>query len=125
MSRSVKEWKGKTDDSPVPDRVRLRVLKKFNECCAKCERKIASGVKWICDHIVALINGGENREQNLQPLCTWCEPDKTAADVAVKSKTYDLRRKSFLPREAKSRPMPGSRASGIRKRMNGKVEKWA
>jgi hypothetical protein len=30
---------------------------------------------------VAVINGGGSRELNLHPLCEWCEPPKTVADM--------------------------------------------
>jgi hypothetical protein len=40
-----------------------------------------SGDARTCNHIQAIINGGPNRESNLHPLCEWCEPAKTEADV--------------------------------------------
>jgi len=48
---------------------------------------------FACDHIVALINGGENKESNLQALCGQCHRYKTAADVAEKAKVAAVRRK--------------------------------
>lgn len=124
MSRTVPEWVGKTDDEAVPPRVRLRVLLTFNRVCNKCYRVIRPGVEWTCDHKIALINGGENRERNLQPLCGWCNPLKNAADVAEKSKVYDRKLNHSGIRKAKGRPLPGTRASGVRRRMDGTVEKW-
>lgn len=90
MSRSVEEWIGKTDDAVPPPRVRLRVLGRFNGRCAECGREIPDGEVWTCDHTDALINGGENRESNLRPLCKPCTPAKDRADVAIKSKTADM-----------------------------------
>lgn len=90
MSRSVEEWIGDTDDTKVPPRVRLRVFQRAGaRCQGPCGRKLSPGDKWICDHVVALINGGENRENNLSVKCVWCDKDKTHADVAQKSDTYD------------------------------------
>lgn len=129
MARATKEWIGATDDSAVPPRVRLRVLERFDGRCdlggIGCGRQIAAGDKWCCDHIKALINGGENRERNLHPLCEWCTPIKDAADVAEKSYTA-ARRKSHagIKRKPKGRPMAGTKASGIRRRMDGSVERW-
>ena len=83
------EWIGKNDDTPVPPRVRLRVLQRFGRRCdpnGGCGRPIRPGDKWTCDHRAALINGGRNRELNLRPLCEWCDTNKTAVDVAEKSK---------------------------------------
>lgn len=124
MSRSVEEWRGKTDDEAPPPRVRFRVLITFGRVCAGCSRPIRPSDAWTCDHKIALINGGENRERNLQPLCGWCNPTKNAADVAEKSKTYRMGRRHAGIRKSPSRPMPGTKASGIRKRMNGHVEPW-
>jgi 5-methylcytosine-specific restriction protein A len=74
MPRSVSEWIGRTDDTPVPPRVRLRVLERFGR---RCDPR--------------LINGGANRESNLHPLCEWCEPPKTEADVHEKSRSHRKR----------------------------------
>jgi 5-methylcytosine-specific restriction endonuclease McrA len=87
MSRTPKEWIGKNDDVAVPAHVRLRVLLRFDGHCQECGGKIDSK-RWICDHRVALINGGENRENNLGPIHESCNKGKTAADVAEKSKVY-------------------------------------
>ena len=61
MPRSVQEWIGKTDDTPAPPRVRLRVLERFDRCCdpaGGCGRRIRPGDKWICDHRLAIEVGG-------------------------------------------------------------------
>lgn len=106
--RSVSEWIGKNDDEAVPPRVRLRVLYRFDLKCAKCTRIIQPGTRWICDHVKALINGGLNRENNLQPLCNWCSPAKDAADVAEKSATYASRSRHLGIAKAKH-PIQGWR----------------
>jgi 5-methylcytosine-specific restriction enzyme A len=122
--RTVPEWIGKTPDTPAPPRVRLRVWDAAGGRCAICGRKIGAGERWECDHIVALANGGENRESNLRVLCCNCHKIKTRGDVAEKAKIARIRDKHLGIRPHQSRPMPGSRASGIRKRMNGIVEHW-
>lgn len=91
--RSVKEWRGDTPDTPIPPRVRLRVFDRAHGLCHRCTRKIAAGERWQCDHVKALINGGQNRESNLAPLCAWCEPVKNGEDVAEKSDVYAVRAK--------------------------------
>ncbi len=60
MSREVAEWIGKTDDSMPPERVRLRILRRYNFTCYKTGVPIAPGSKWQLDHIIAIINGGKN-----------------------------------------------------------------
>jgi len=85
MTRTVKEWIGKTPDSKIPPRVRLRVFEAHGGICHLSGRKIAAGEPWDCDHVVALINGGEHRETNLAPALRDKHREKTAADVAEKA----------------------------------------
>lgn len=63
--RTLPEWIGATPDTPIPPRVRLRVFEAHGGVCYLSKRKIRAGEKWQADHVVALINGGENRESNL------------------------------------------------------------
>jgi len=117
--RSVPEWHGATDDAKIPDRVKLRVFLKHDGCCSCCGRKIAPGEAWECDHVVALVNGGENRETNLRPLLAEHHAIKTQADLKAKSATYKTRKKHHGVRK-KSR-FACSRDSPWKKRMDGRV----
>ena len=99
MSRAVPLWAGKTDDTPIPPRVRLRVWDRCLGRCHRCERKIPTGDAWIIEHRVAIILGGANAEENLCLTCSWCKPLKDAEDVAEKSKTARVRARHVLPRE--------------------------
>ncbi len=95
MPRALKEWIGKNDDSQVPPHVRLRVLKTAGGKCAECGTEIDGTKRWICDHRIAIINGGENRESNLGPIHEACDKTKTAADVAEKSRVYQKTAKNL------------------------------
>lgn len=86
MSRSVPEWRGLTDDSMPPPRVRLRIFNKHGGICHISKRKIAAGEKWALDHIVALIDGGANIESNLAPALIDPHKAKTAEEVKRKAK---------------------------------------
>lgn len=86
MSRSTEEWIGKTDDTPVPPRVRVRVFERHGGICYLSGRKIMPADKWECDHVIAIINGGENRENNLAPAIKSKHREKTAEDVKTKAK---------------------------------------
>lgn len=124
--RSVPEWIAKHDDEKIPNRVKVRVFYRFNGVCqCGCTRKIRFGMKWEADHTVAIGNGGPHRESNLVPLLVDCHKRKTANDVAIKSKTYRMKSKHIGAKtQPKGRALPGTRASGLRKRMNGTVERW-
>lgn len=109
MARSTKEWIGKTDDSTVPDRVRLRVFDRFDgRCQCGCNRPIRPGEAWRLDHKIALILGGEHREGNFQPIITEHDKDKVRAEVAAKAKTYKRRKSHHGIRKAKH-PIAGWR----------------
>jgi 5-methylcytosine-specific restriction protein A len=99
MSRSVPPWHGKTDDTPAPPRVRLRVFEAHGGKCHRCGRKIRPGEGWTLEHVIALINGGRNAEDNLDITCDWCLPAKNAEDVAEKAAVYAVRSKHVLPRQ--------------------------
>lgn len=103
--RSVPEWVGKTDDHRAPGKVRDRIMARDNRCCHLCSREIGPGEKWDLDHVVALINGGENRESNLRPSHRKCHKEKTARDVAEKAKVAAVRKK-HLGITAPKKPIP-------------------
>lgn len=123
MSRAVPEWIGKTDDSAIPPRVRVRIFDKYEgRCQCGCKRKIMVGEAWDAEDEIAIINGGQRRESNLRPFLRAHHLAKTAQDVAIKSKNYK-RRARHLGIKRASRPIPGSKASGWRKKFNGAVER--
>lgn len=112
MARTVSEWIGKNDDTAVPPHVRLRVFLRADGKCAECGLKIP-GKRWICDHRIALINGGENRESNLGPIHEACDKTKTAADVAEKATVYRKAAKNVGIRLSSA---PKMRGQGFTKR---------
>jgi hypothetical protein len=118
MPRSLKEWIGRSDDTKVPPHVRVRVFKTFEGICQECTLPI-TGKRWICDHRIAIINGGENRESNLGPIHETCDKTKTAADVAQKSTVYHKTAKDIGVKLRKGPPMPGTKASGIKRPIYG------
>lgn len=91
--RAVEEWIGKTDDSKVPDRVRLRIFNFHAGVCYLSGRKIQAGEKWELEHIVALCNGGRHAESNLAPALAAPHKEKTARDVAQKAKNDRIRKR--------------------------------
>lgn len=118
MARAVEEWIGRDDDTPVPERVKLRVFTRFEGRCHRSGRKIMAGDPWDVDHVLAICNGGENRESNLAPILRGkVHKAKTAEDVAIKSKVARTRAKHLG-----IHPKGKGWNRRLRKRMNGKVE---
>lgn len=112
--RTVPEWIGATPDTPVPPRVRLRIFQNHNGRCHVSNHKIMPGDAWALDHIIALCNGGENRERNLAPILVDKHREKTARDVAEKSKVARMAAKHAgtwpkSRRPLRSRGFPKSR----------------
>lgn len=101
--RTLPEWIGKTPDSPVPPRVRVRVFERHGGVCHWTGRKIMPGDRWDVDHVKALINGGQNRESNLAPILRGKpHKEKTKRDVKIKSRTSDMRKKHLGLRKPRS-----------------------
>lgn len=118
MSRSVKKWVGKTDDTKPPPRVRLRVFEAHGGRCHLTGRKIQPGDDWELDHIVALVNGGTNDEDNLAPAIKEAHRKKTATDVAIKKKDRRVRSKHFGAHKPKS-SFPTSRKGPFKAKIWG------
>ena len=120
--RSLPEWIGATDDTLVPPRVRLRVFIRDKGICQCCGRRLDHGDKQICDHKIAICNGGQNIETNLQTICDWCDKKtKTPADVAEKARTYRVRSR-HLGLVPKPRGSWGyGRGDPYRKKLTGEI----
>lgn len=93
MSRSVEEWRGKSDDTMPPPRVRDRIFQRHEKCCYLCSNPIKDVEGYDLDHVKALVNGGENVESNLRPVHRFCHVAKTAIDLKAKAKAAKVRMK--------------------------------
>lgn len=75
------------------------------------------------DHNIPDWMGGEPTLENCVVLCKVCHKQKTGKkDIPVIAKTKRLQDRRMGIRN--SSRLPGTRASGIRKRMDGTVERW-
>jgi 5-methylcytosine-specific restriction endonuclease McrA len=119
-ARSVPEWIGSSPDAEVPPRVRLRIFDAHHGVCHISGRKIMAGEPWELEHKIAIINGGEHRESNMAPALKDKHKAKTAEDVAEKS-AIATKRKKHLGIAKSRHPMPGSKGSRFKRRMDGTV----
>ena len=104
-------------------RAKASRLLEFNGRCADCECKVggAAGLDW--DHIIPLELGGDDEVENLQPLCKVCHKAKTRGDVkAIRKSERQRQRASGIKRTTRS-TIPGSKASGFKRKLDGTVEK--
>ena len=109
--RSAVEWHGKTPDSKVPPRVRLRIWERENGMCHLSGRKILSGDAWDLDHKIAMANGGLHCEGNLFPALRDKHKEKTKADVAEKAKVAAVAKKHI----GADRPAGNIKSAGFAK----------
>lgn len=118
--RTPPEWIGKTPDSAIPPRVRLRVFEAHGGVCHLTGQKIWPGDEWDCDHIQALCNGGEHRESNLAPALRPAHRAKTAEDVKLRAKADRVRKKHLGIHQSRT-PLNCGRKSRFKKKLNGQV----
>lgn len=120
--RSTEEWIGKTPNTKIPPRVRLRVFETYGGICAETGRKIMPGDEWDCDHRIALANGGEHRESNLRPVLRDAHRKKTAKDMRIKSKIERVRKKHVgAAQKPAYQRIPGSKGTHFKRRLDGTV----
>lgn len=104
---------------------KLRVFEAHRGICHLCGRRIIAGEPWDVEHVRALALGGADDDANTAPAHRRCHAEKTPEDVSRIAKAKRVKARHLGIAKAKTRPMPGSKASGIRKRMNGQVERRA
>ncbi|GLK78017.1 hypothetical protein GCM10008171_32710 [Methylopila jiangsuensis] len=104
-------------------KVRAAAFLRAGGCCESCRAKLKVGEGEV-DHVLPDQLGGEPTLDNARVLCRACHRAKTAEDVRRIRKGDRQRDKHTGAWKPTSRPLPGSRASGVRKRMNGQVERW-
>jgi 5-methylcytosine-specific restriction endonuclease McrA len=122
-ARSVPEWIGKTPDTKVPARVRLRIFENHGGICHISKRKIGPSDLWDLDHVIPLKDGGEHRETNMRPGIREAHRLKTAHENADRAIANRKRRKAIGIRPTARNPIMGSVASGWKNSFNGWVKR--
>lgn len=89
-------------------------------CCEVCGTMMKRG-QWHFDHIIPDRMGGEPTLENCAVICVPCHAQKTSKDVGDIARAKRLEAKHSGAKRSTSRPMLGSRASGIKIKMNGAV----
>lgn len=89
----------------------------------RCNAPVDLGC-FIYDHIDPDWFSKDNELDNCQVICIPCNREKTGRDQANIAKSKRIIDKRIKARSARGRALPGTRASGLRKRMSGTVERW-
>jgi 5-methylcytosine-specific restriction endonuclease McrA len=104
--------------------LRLSLFLDRKGTCQACNIAIQAGQAWDIDHILPIALGGTNEPKNLQILCKTCHRSKTSHfDIPRIAKTKRLKAKHLGARSPAYRPIPGSKASPWKKKMDGTIIK--
>ena len=85
----------------------------------------ASRERWDADHVIPIELGGDDTKgsDNIKPAHKACHAPKTATDVGHIAKGKRMKQRGLGIKRQSRNPMPGSRASGLKKRLDGTVVK--
>lgn len=86
MSRTVKEWIGRTDDTRPSEACQRRIVARQDRRCAISGVEFKPGDKIEFDHITPLWLGGKNAESNLQAVIGDKHKAKTKVEAAIRAK---------------------------------------
>jgi hypothetical protein len=92
--------------------------------CENCGVELNRRTGMIYEHLSADGLGGQPVLENCGCFCKTCADIKTITeDAPAMVKADRVARKAFGLHKPKGRPMPGSKKSGLKKRMDGSVER--
>lgn len=120
--RSVEEWIGKTPDSKPSRTVRLRIFERHQGKDLFSGRKIMSSDKWELCHIVALEDGGENRESNLAPGLYAAHRKETGRENSQRASERSKRMAHLNIRKAPYKPIQSAPFQKREKRPRGSTK---
>lgn len=90
--------------------------------CCVCKGKIHVAEKWIVEHLDPLSRTGTNDLSNLDVAHEKCARSKTSKEATERSKIRSVATKHFgAGKKRKGAPMPGSRDSKWKRRLDGTV----
>ncbi|MGI9297057.1 MAG: HNH endonuclease signature motif containing protein [Gammaproteobacteria bacterium] len=106
-------------------RERLRLFTLHKGICHICEGRIDGAREaWEISHELPLELGGADDDENRKPAHYKCHRALTAEqDIPRIAKAKRREARHLGAKAPSSRPIPGSKASGWRKRMDGRVER--
>ena len=80
-------------------RVKDEVFWRDGAACRLCKEELGD-LRWQCDHIVPLWDGGSNDMENLQALCANCHSEKTILEARERAKRAKLQKEARRLEEA-------------------------
>jgi len=100
---------------------RIRLFDAAGGVCHLCSQAIQPGEAWEIDHIIPLGLTGADEPDNMLPAHAACHRSKTSDDVRRIAKAKRQRAGHLGVKKSGRRLIPGSKGSGLRKRIDGTV----
>ncbi len=101
---------------------KLKLFLDHERACHICGHEIdGASERWEVEHIIPLAQGGDDDLSNCAPAHVACHKEKTRVNAADTARAKRRQAKHLGARATSSRPMPGSKASGLKKLFSGKV----
>ncbi len=110
----------------LTDQQRARLFLDRKGRCHRCTRKIMAGETWYDEHLHSLGTGGGNEWENRFLTCKNCFPKKNADDAKKLAKSRAVAVAHVIPpsqRQKRGKPIPGTKRSGWRHKMDGTWER--
>lgn len=92
--------------------------------CHICGQKIDGGREaWEVEHVIALEISRDDSDENLAPAHKSCHRGKTRDDAAAIAKAKRQERRTMGIKRTVRNPLPGSKASKWKRKLDGTVER--
>lgn len=124
LYRSEEADVGTTVRKALTPTQRLKMFEAHKGMCVLCGAKIHAGKPWVDEHLTPLSQGGSNDMTNRGPAHKACADTKTFGsdgDLATTAKSKRQKIRHLGIHKPKGRPMAGTKASGLKRRMDGTV----
>lgn len=103
-------------------RRKLAVFETHGGKCHICGQKIDGAREpWELEHLIPIAMGGDDDETNAAPAHVSCHAQKTTTDRKQIAKANRVRAKHNGAKKLAQRLIPGSKGSGLRKKVSGEV----
>ena len=99
----------------------VRIFDAAEGICHICQTKIHTGEAWQADHVLPLALGGEDDEGNMVPVHECCHRKKTKTDIGRIRKADRQRANHLGVKRKRARPIPGSKNTRWKKKLDGTV----
>lgn len=106
----------------ITTKMRAQIFERHRGVCDICGGKISAGELWEVSHRIPLEAGGADDETNHFPAHKKCHRDQTSKiDIPMIAKVKRIRANHIGAKAPSRNPLPGSRASGFKRKMDGTV----